>query len=204
MGQVVLAQRGDGSLNRQAAMGMFKLRHEVFRDRLGWDVNSEDGMEQDEYDQAAAVYVLVKADDDDVVGCWRLLPTTGPYMLKDTFPDLLHGELAPQKKDVWELSRFAVASDKIGGTGFGLSDIPIKMIQMAVRFAQQNGIKRYVSVTSVAVDRMFRKAGIHMTRLGEPIKIGKVLTVAVTLEVDEITEFALFGTLPEHAEKIAA
>ena len=28
-------------------------------------------------------------------GCWRLLPTEGPYMLKDSFPELLHGAEAP-------------------------------------------------------------------------------------------------------------
>ena len=78
------------------------------------------------------------------------------------------------------------------------------MIQAAVRFAQKNGIERYVSVTSVAVERMFRKLGVSITRLGTPIKIGRVLTVACALEIDEITEFALFGTLPEHAHRLAA
>ncbi len=204
MGHIMFAQHGDGSLNRQAAIGMYRLRHDVFHDRLGWDVASDEGMEHDEFDEANPVYVLVRDDNDEVLGCWRLLPTTGPNMLRDTFPQLLHGQPAPQQKDVWELSRFAIDSEKLESGGFGLSDTPIQMIQAAVRFAQKNGIKRYVSVTSVAIERMFLKLGIHVSRLGPPIKIGRVLTVACAMEIDEITEFALFGTLPEHAPRMAA
>ncbi|MDO8412306.1 MAG: acyl-homoserine-lactone synthase [Gallionellaceae bacterium] len=203
MGQIIFAENKNNFSTRQAVMGMYRLRHKVFYERLGWKVRSIDGMEQDEFDRANPVYVLAKDDEDEVVGCWRLLPTTGPYMLKDTFPQLLQGRPAPQQADIWELSRFALDSSKVESSSFGLSETPMRMIQMAVRFAQENKIQRYVSVTSVAVDRMFRKAGIHMTRLGEPMKIGNVLTVAVTLEIDEITHFALFDSLP-HVERLAA
>lgn len=204
MGQITLAQHGDGSLSRQAEMGMYRLRHEVFHDRLGWDVTSDNGMEHDEFDEASPVYVLASGDENEVLGCWRMLPTTGPNMLKDTFPQLLHGQPAPQQANVWELSRFAINSDKLESGGFGLSSTPIQMIQTAVRFAQKNRIKRYVSVTSVAIERMFIKLGINVSRLGSPIKIGRVMTVACAVEIDEITEFALFGTLPEHAPRMAA
>jgi len=204
MRQIMLAQHGDGSLDNQAELGMYRLRHEVFHDRLGWDVTSDNGMEYDEFDEANPVYVLVKNEENEVQGCWRLLPTTGPNMLRDTFPQLLHGQPVPHLNAVWELSRFAMSSSKSESSGFGLSNTPIQMIQTAVRFAQKNGIVRYVSVTSVAVERMFRKLGISMTRLGTPIKIGRVLTVACTIEINEITEFALFGTLPEHAHRLAA
>ena len=44
MRQIMLAQHGDGSLDHQAALGMYRLRHEVFHDRLGWDVNSDNGL----------------------------------------------------------------------------------------------------------------------------------------------------------------
>ena len=202
MRQIVLAQHG--ARDNQTALGMYRLRHEVFHDRLGWDVNSDNGMEHDEFDEANPVYVLVKNEGNEVQGCWRLLPTTGPNMLRDTFSELLHGQPAPQQAAVWELSRFAMSSSKLDRSGYGLSNTPIQMIQAAVRFAQKNGIERYVSVTSVAVERMFLKLGISMTRLGAPIKIGRILTVACTLEIDEITEFALFGTLPEHKYRLAA
>lgn len=204
MSEVVLAQHGDGYLNDQAVVGMYRLRHAVFHDRLGWDVTSDNGMEYDKFDKCNPVYILVRGDDNEIGGCWRLLPTTGPNMLRDVFPQLLHGKPIPAHTDVWELSRFALDTRENRNTNFGLSGIPLRMIQMAFQFARENSITRYVSVTSVAIERMFRKAGIHVTRLGEPIKIGRVLTVACAMEIDSITEFALFGTLPEDASRKVA
>jgi acyl homoserine lactone synthase len=161
-------------------------------------------MEHDEFDRADPIYMLAKGDEDEVLGCWRLLPTTGPNMLRDTFPQLLHGQPAPQQSDVWELSRFAVTAPKHQSTGFGFSEIPVKMMQAVVRFAQHNGIKRYVTVTTVAVERLLRHLGVNISRIGAPIKIGRVSTVACSIEIDAITEFALFGTLPENAQRKAA
>ena len=204
MGQIMLAKHGNGSLDQHAAMGMYRLRHEVFHDRLGWEVTTDNGMEHDEFDHADPVYVLAKGDEDEVLGCWRLLPTTGPNMLKDTFPQLLHGQQAPQQADVWELSRFAVTAARTESAGYGFSETPVKMMQTVVLFAQQNGIKRYVTVTTVAVERLLRHLGLNISRIGAPIKIGRVLTVACNIEIDAITEFALFGTLPEHAQRKAA
>jgi acyl homoserine lactone synthase len=78
------------------------------------------------------------------------------------------------------------------------------MMQTLFRFARHNGIKRYVTVTTVAVERLIRKLGVNVSRIGPPIKIGRVLTVACYIEIDAITEFCLFGTLPENAERKAA
>jgi len=147
---------------------------------------------------------LAKGDEDEVLGCWRLLPTMGPNMLKDTFPQLLHGQRAPQQPDVWELSRFAVTVPKYESAGFGFSEIPIKMMRTLFDFARINGIARYVTVTTVAVERLIRRLGVNVSRLGPPIKIGRVMTVACYIEIDEITEFALLGTLPEDAQRKAA
>jgi len=204
MEHVMLARHGDSSLTHQAVVEMYRLRHEVFRERLGWEVTSDNGMEHDQFDRANPVYVLVRSEDEQTLGCWRLLPTTGPNMLRDVFSQLLNGRPVPSAIDTWEISRFAVATEHCETSGFGFSEIPLSMMRASVRFAQRHGIKRYVAVTSVAVERMLRKVGINIGRLGPPAKIGRVMTVACAIELDEITEFALFGTLPEHAERIAA
>ena len=204
MSEVMLAQHGDGRLNDQTVAGMYRLRHAVFHDRLGWDVTSDNGMEYDEFDKCKPVYLLVRGEDNEIEGCWRMLPTMGPNMLRDVFPQLLHGQPMPQQPDVWELSRFAVATNNAEVGGFGFSELPMRMMQMLFRFAKKNGIKQYVTVTSVSVERMIRKVGVNIGRFGPPIKIGKVSTVACTIEIDSITEFALFGTLPEHASREVA
>jgi acyl homoserine lactone synthase len=61
---------------------MHKLRAKVFKDRLGWEVPVLSGMEIDGYDALDPYYMLIRAPGSSALrGCWRLLPTEGPYML---------------------------------------------------------------------------------------------------------------------------
>jgi acyl homoserine lactone synthase len=167
--------------------GMFRLRHETFVNRLGWDVQTHDGMETDRFDQAGTHYIFLPSEQGSVDACWRLLPTTGPYMLKDTFPELLDGMPAPEAADVWELSRFAVATDRVGSTGQEFGPLSVELMAESARFALENGISRYVTVTTAAIERLLRKQGLSMHRLCAPVRIGRVLTVACVIEVDATT-----------------
>ena len=60
----------------ELALAMHRLRRRVFSDRLDWKVSVSDGLEIDQYDALTPTYLLV-VDGRDVVGCVRLLPTTG-------------------------------------------------------------------------------------------------------------------------------
>lgn len=61
-------------------MGMHRLRRRVFKERLDWDVSVSNGLEIDQYDSFKPTYLLA-VEQRDVVGCVRLLPTTGRNML---------------------------------------------------------------------------------------------------------------------------
>lgn len=87
---------------------MYRLRFRIFKERLGWDVQVSADMEVDELDACHPVYLLERGDDGRIQGCVRLLPTTGPTMLRDTFPALLDGEAAPKSDTIWESSRFGL------------------------------------------------------------------------------------------------
>ena len=163
---------------------MYRLRARVFRDRMGWDVPTIAGMEIDGYDALGPYYMLIQDGDRHVRGCWRLMPTEGPNMLKNTFPQLLDGNEAPVGRHIWELSRFAIETD--GEQTFGFADLTMHAIQELVTFADRMGISRYVTVTTTAIERLLRRAGIEVTRLGEPMKIGVERTVALDITVDAI------------------
>ena len=203
MSEIMLARCNEKVMDEQTLNSMFRLRHEVFSGRLKWDVASEDGMERDIFDQCDPVYILMRNDAKTVGGCWRLLPTTGPYMLKDTFPQLLHGQPVPQHANIWELSRFALAKSENESKTFGLSEIPIRMLQKAIQFAKQQGIDSYVTVTTVAVERLMRKLGLVVHRFGPPIRIGDALTVACWFDIDSNTESMAFGRSTDLSEKAA-
>ena len=168
--------------------GMYKLRYEVFAKKLGWDVETVNEMEMDHYDDLPSVaYVLAKAPDGQVDACWRILPTTGPYMLKDTFPELLHGQPAPIAEDCWELSRFAVATSPTSTANGTFGPLSMALMVESARFAMARGINRYVTVTTPIMERMLKHQGLHIHRIGPSIKIGIAAAVACVIEVDEIT-----------------
>ncbi|MGY4447465.1 N-acyl-L-homoserine lactone synthetase [Bradyrhizobium sp. i1.3.1] len=61
-----------------------RLRYRVFKQRLGWDVLVSGDMEVDEFDVLRPAHLLHRATDGRIQGCVRLLPSTGPTMLRDT------------------------------------------------------------------------------------------------------------------------
>ncbi|HTI16709.1 MAG TPA: acyl-homoserine-lactone synthase [Trinickia sp.] len=179
----------------EALAEMYRLRAKVFGERMGWEVAILSGMEIDGYDALTPHYMLVHDEDDSLCGCWRLMPTTGPYMLRDTFAQLLHGQRAPVAPDVWELSRFAMVSpDKCG---FGFAELALDTMREAVKFADRMVIKNYVTVTTIAIERMLKKAGIQTRRFGPPMRIGVENAIALTIELGEQTRRALSVQLVE-------
>src|SRR5260370_35927082 len=84
---------------------MYRLRRRVFKDRLDWSVSVSGDLELDVYDALNPTY-LIAVSDNAVVGCVRLLPTTGPTMLDGTFPQLLGERAMPRSDRILESSRF--------------------------------------------------------------------------------------------------
>lgn len=168
---------------------MYRFRTQVFRNRLGWAVPMVSGIEFDSFDMLETHYLIIHHDSGRVTGCWRMLPTLGPYMLKVTFPELLHGHAAPESECIWELSRFAI--DAEGPQGFGASWITINAMRELVRFAERMGIRHFVTVTTTAIERLMRLTSISMRRFGPPIRIGIENAVALHIDIDEQTRLAL-------------
>jgi acyl homoserine lactone synthase len=171
---------------------MFGLRYATFKERLDWDVAVDDAQERDIFDDAdEAQYILAKSDAGNVDGCWRLLPTVREYMLSNLFPELLHGMPAPRSPFIWELSRFAVNTRGTAGTGLSFRPLTLQMMSLAYDFAKSRGIHRYVTVTTVAIERLLKRQGVHIHRIGPPLQIGIVMTVACFIEIDDITARAI-------------
>jgi acyl homoserine lactone synthase len=179
--------------NNEDINEMYRLRARVFRDRMGWDIPTIAGMEIDGYDALGPHYMLIQDGEGKVRGCWRLMPTEGPNMLRDTFPQLLHGESAPAGRHIWELSRFAIESGN--DHTFGFADVTMHAIHSLVSFADRMGISRYVTVTTTPIERLLRRTGIEVSRLGAPIRIGVENAIALEIAVSPQTRNALFGPM---------
>jgi len=184
---------------------MFRLRSAVFCDRLGWKLDNVSGRERDWLDDLNPTYMVARerTRPTRALGCWRLLPTTGPYMLRDVFPEMLDGKPAPSDARVWEISRLAVSPETHApGSPFGFGAIPIAMLRRLFAFSREIGIDAFVTVTSVAVERMVNKLGLTFERLGAARRFGGVANVAFHLPMDEQAE-AILGTHPEDTQRAA-
>lgn len=161
---------------------MHRLRARVFKGRLGWEVPILSGMEIDGYDALEPLYMMMREPRGGaLIGCWRLLPTEGPYMLKDSFSVLLQGGEAPRGPRLWELSRFALAT--AGGHGFGFSAISLEAIGAVICHGYHHEIDAYVTVTTTAIERLLRRAGVVIERLRAPQQIGVETAVALYVDV---------------------
>lgn len=172
---------------------MHVLRAQIFRDKKAWDVSVIAGMEIDGYDALNPYYMILQDNEhgDDVAGCWRLLPTTGPNMLADTFPELLAGSPAPCAEDTWELSRFAICQRN--GRPFAFSEQSLVAIRAVIHFGVERGLKRFVTVTTVGVEKLLIRLGLDIRRLGPAQTIGVERAVALSIALNGKTLAALSG-----------
>ncbi len=200
MTEIVTGRAWEQGLDRATMEGMFSLRHTIFYERLGWEVDSVEGKEQDSYDELKPTYTVARDPTKYVQGCMRILPTEGPYMLKDTFPMLLRGEEAPERADVWEISRLAVApTTKTDRCQIHIHRATLDMFEDAFWHARDHGVEHYVVATSVALERMLRRMGMPIRRFGDgkATRIGQTLSVACWIDLDEQCRAAIEGTTIE-------
>lgn len=148
---------------------MHRLRAEVFGNRLEWDVAIEDGGERDQYDALSPTYILATLSGQRVVGCARLLPASGPTMLERTFPQLLAAGSLSATTAMVESSRFCVETTlptrRAGGQ---LHLATLTMFAGIIEWSMANGYDEIVTATDLRFERILKRAGWPMTRLGEP------------------------------------
>ena len=117
---------------------MFRNRAEAFSDRLGWEVVVKDGYERDRFDDANPLYLVsVDPDTEEYWGSLRLLPTTGPNMLRDVFAQLLDGDFI-ESATIWESSRICATTSPRqpdrgrSGVNYALSELILGIGEVAV------------------------------------------------------------------------
>jgi N-acyl-L-homoserine lactone synthetase len=163
---------------------MHRLRCRVFKERLGWDVQVSGDMEVDEFDALHPAYLLQRGANGQVQGCVRLLPSTGPTMLRDTFPVLLDGQAAPASPQIWESSRFSLdLGPDAAKAAKGLAQATFELFAGVIEFGLSRRLTEIVTVTDARMERILRRAAWPLRRIGRPRSFGNTLAVAGYLEV---------------------
>lgn len=167
---------------------LFNYRHQVFVERLGWDLDTENDIETDEFDHDNTVYVIAKDTDSEVIGCARLLPTTQPYLLECVFPELLNGRPLPKESKTWELSRFTsmdLKSKKTAAVGQLSSPSTQLLLRKSMEAARNRGAKKIISVSPIGIERLLRKMNITAHRAGPPKIIDGYPLIACWIDLNQ-------------------
>jgi N-acyl-L-homoserine lactone synthetase len=166
---------------------MFRNRAETFSDRLGWEVEVKDGYERDRFDDANPLYLVsVDPDTEEYWGSLRLLPTTGPNMLRDVFAQLLDGDFI-ESATIWESSRICATTSpgqpdrSRSGVNYALSELILAIGEVAVAA----GLTQIVSVFDARIFRVLRAAGCNPEIIGRPQRIGGAMSYAGLFETGE-------------------
>jgi acyl homoserine lactone synthase len=169
---------------------MYRLRRRVFKDRLDWSVSVSGDLEIDIYDALSPTYLLAVSADNEVLGCVRLLPTTGPTMLADTFPGLLGNQAAPRDERILESSRFCVDTTRYVEAGRnGLNRATFVLFAAMLEAMRAKAARSIVTVTDARMERILRRAGWPLQRLSEPQRLGQTTALAGFLhDSDEALE----------------
>jgi acyl homoserine lactone synthase len=140
---------------------MFRLRARQFRDRLKWDVRVDDGWEIDEFDHMNPLYLVSLDDTNEMAGCLRFLPTTGPTMMKAVFDRYFDAPFDIESALIWECTRMAIEPSIARGrtTPTGLCRTTLELMQGGCEVAMMAGVDQIIGIFDRYMVRIYRRAG---------------------------------------------
>ncbi|UOG28857.1 acyl-homoserine-lactone synthase [Agrobacterium fabrum] len=171
--------------NRSFLKQMHRLRATVFGGRLEWEVSITEGEERDQYDGYKPTYLLAITDSGLVAGCARLLPAFGPTMLEQTFPQLLETGSLVAHSGMVESSRFCVDTALVSRRDASqLHVATLTLFAGIIEWSMANGYNEIVTATDLRFERILKRAGWPMQRLGQPAAISNTIAIAGSLRAD--------------------
>ena len=163
----------------------YRLRHKVFSERLQWVESSAEGVEKDRYDSwATSVGLFPKWGK--LMGMFRLLPTTGPFMLEKEFQPLLTSPCTLRKmSDTAEITRLTVDPSI---TDKGLSwRIMQTLLKGIYQWSVQNDVRYLYMVVEKRFFRVLRAIGFPCEPLSpcRSLPPAGALSVAALLDLEQ-------------------
>ena len=186
--RVVAIKNPKSEVERRLIHEMHRLRARIFRGRLAWTVRCTSGLEIDGFDELEPTYLLCIDRSDAVIGCARLLPATGGTMLEKVFPQLLEMDHLATHHRMIESSRFCVDTNAVAEREqAGLHSATLAMFAGIIEWSILNGYREIVTATDVRLERILRRAGWPLSRLGSPAQINETKSVAGLLPADWVS-----------------
>lgn len=169
---------------------MFRIRHRIYVDGRKWTALARaDGREIDAYDGGNAVYLLGLDDAGRVTGGLRLVPTTGPHLMRDVFAHAVIWGPLPGNPRVYEFTRYFLTEEPDAKANRRRESG--KLLSAMFEY----GLAARLTQFSLVCDTFFMptmlELGWKVRPLGIPVTYDEGTCIAVTFE---ITEAVLLST----------
>ncbi len=190
--------RIESAADENSLREVFRLRHEVYCEDLGFEATREEGIETDEYDRNS-LHCLLRTNGPaaiESVGCTRIVMTDpadrdAPLPFErtcaHTLDRALMESLAARRDRICEVSRLAVcrkfrrrkgehaAAVSIREEDFGIADqprfpyIPVSLYLGAIALAEAAGVDRLFVLTEPRLAAHFARLGVNIRQIGGPV-----------------------------------
>lgn len=168
-----------------ALASQFRLRHNVFIERVSYDVPSWKGMEFDQFDTPATQYFVWRDGDGVARGVARMAPTTLSYMLEEIWPDKITEIQMPKSERIWEGTRFGVDNTLPADLR---SQIVKELVCAYMEYANLMGLDAIIGVMPVGILRaVFARNGWKPMTLGPVWQEDGIDVQAAKLPVNQDT-----------------
>ena len=170
-------------LNPPEVQAMFRLRKRLFVDHCGWMLSTIGEVERDQFDAWYTEHCLLFCGSE-LVGGFRAIRTDYPYLTQSIFPQLAVRHF-PNRRNVWEISRFGVLPAAAEARSTRLN------YALMFRFAELRGAEALVAMADLGYERFLQRMAISTRRFGPPQIIGidsrgrSLTAVAGEIPIDE-------------------
>lgn len=189
---IVVAHEDENHQYHDIFEQMYQLRARLFGHRRGWRVEVQNGEERDRFDDLNPLYICVTGKQRQLLASLRLLPTTGPHMLSDVFPEVMGEAEIVRHPLILESSRFCVDTDAARSFApDGINLVTRELLAGLFSTALSAGMTNIVSVYDLFLERILRRAGCDFDRLGPIHKYDGLKTVGGLFEVNSSVVAAL-------------
>ena len=181
---LAVVTRHNAFLYSDALDQMFRLRHRIFVERMGWEaLRKPDQIERDAFDTNDAIYLLLMEEDGTVIGSHRLLPTVRPHLFSELFGDFCNVKGVQVGPRVYELNRTCVDEERLPRDR---REWARKQIMAGLmEFCVQVGIESFTVLTPLDILFRYLLIGWDIKPLGVPREVDGVKQAAVSVRVSK-------------------
>jgi len=162
---------------------MLRLRKRLFVDQCGWKLATNGDVERDQFDTWYTEHCMLFCGFE-LVGGFRAIRTDYPYLTQSLFPQLAVRRF-PNRRDVWEISRFGVLPVAGEAKSARLN------YALMFRFAEIRAAQVWLAMADLSHERFLERMKIRTRRFGPPQVIGTdrrgspLTAVAGEIPIDE-------------------